>query len=355
MSSRDTLSDLLKKNALLRCRIQRRCDQVNSELAFLHTLRASLMQFATRGIKRQRVDPYILNATRLHEDGTPADRWTPSLIDRLFAEAASQELSEEDTNKFNLRKWRLVAAAMRLSGGPSFTPFECYLKWRESSLSPEPFSMSESKLICSHVQKYGYDWTDLTNEIKRKFAQQRSIFDVAQHYRLALRRAFVENHLTQSEIEALLAEVGQRNGNVDTDRLSVLSRRYVSHKSLQVSPIYLRREADRLSFLHRIPTHQHLYWKILNLLCRFPLPSQYRIDEIHYRSHLCFQQLSLEALARLCQCTPQEVREKLVQHLLHARRALSTLNFEACSKAVFGDSYAATLICQLALEIQGAA
>ncbi|CAJ1992809.1 hypothetical protein conserved [Leishmania donovani] len=348
----DYLSALLNCNGCLQERILRRILIIEYETDSLLALRCALVPLQTPTRKRKRhTEPVAAQGTCLSLDAdTARHRWSTELSKALNDEAAKANCTASLCPHAK-KRWYAVAEALRRAGHPSFTPYELVTKYKEMHSDPRPFSPSEACFVCQYVRENGRDWQGLCQALRQRLGHVRTPFQVAQQYRQRLRCAFVENRLTSSQLLTLLADLPASPHRRDFAALSVEAQRFTSHKTLQVSPLYLKRELETLDFAARVPTCHQLYWKLVNLLCNFSLSHPNRLDAFQHRMPFCYQQLSLADLARSLQCEAVELQERVVHALLRLSRPPEALNYEECSKKLFGTVCGARLIYQISEKL----
>ncbi|CAG9582347.1 conserved hypothetical protein [Leishmania major strain Friedlin] len=348
----DYLSAMLNYNGCLQERILRRLLIIENETDSLLALRCALVPLQTPTRKRKRhTEPVAAQGTSFNVDvDTTRHRWSTELCEALNDEAAKANCIASLCPPAKER-WCAVAAALRRAGHPSFTPYELFTKYKEMHSDSRPFALSEARFVCQYVQEHGGDWQGLCQALRQRLGHVRSPFQVAQQYRQRLRCAFVENRLTSSQLLTLLADLPASPQDRDFAALSVEAQRFTSHKTLQVSPLYLKRELEPLDFAARVPTCHHLYWKLVNLLCNFTLSHPNRLHAFQHRMPFCYQQRSLADLARSLQCEAAELQERVVHALLRLSRPPEALNYEECSKKLFGTVCGAQLIYQISEKL----
>ncbi|CBZ30556.1 conserved hypothetical protein [Leishmania mexicana MHOM/GT/2001/U1103] len=350
----DYLSALLDYNGRLQERILRRILIIEYETDSLLALRCALVPLQIPGRKRKRhSEPVVAQETCWSVDAdTARHHWSTELCEALNDEAAKVNCIASLCPHAKER-WYAVAEALRRAGHPSFTPYELATKYKEMHSDARPFSPSEARFVCQYVQENGRDWVGLCQALRQRLGHVRLPFQVAQQYRQRLRCAFVENRLTSSQLLTLLADLPPSPQRRDFAALSVEAQRFTSHKTLQISPLYLKRELEPLDFAARVPACHQLYWKVVNLLCNFSLSHPNRLDALQHKMPFCYQQLSLADLARSLQCEAVELQERVVHALLRLSRSPEALNYEECSKKLFGTACGARLIYLISEKLHG--
>ncbi|KAG5493416.1 hypothetical protein GH5_02164 [Leishmania sp. Ghana 2012 LV757] len=348
----DYLSALHGYNGRLQEHILRRTLMIEYEMDSLLALRCTLISLRVSHRKRKRhTEPVVTQEACWGEGSTTTrHRWSAELLDALSTEAVKVNCSASPCAHEHER-WCAVAEAFRRAGHPPFTPYELFTKYKEMHTDRRPFSLHEVRFVCQYVQEKGRDWQGLCQRLRELMGKPRSPFQVAQQYRQSLRRAFVENRLTPSQLLSLLADLSASPQRLDFAALSVEAQRFTPHKTLQVSPLYLKRELEPLCFAARVPACQQLYWKLVNLLCNFSFSHPNRLDAFQHKMPFCYQQLSLADLAHSLQCGAAELRERVVQALLCLSRPPEALNYEECSKKLFGAACGARLIYQISVKL----
>ncbi|GET92514.1 hypothetical protein, conserved [Leishmania tarentolae] len=344
----DHLSALLDYNRCLQERIMRRILLTEYETDSLLALRCALVPLQTPTLKRKRhTEPVAAQGTCLSLGVSRArHRWSTTLCQALNAEALKANC-DASLCPHAKERWYAIAESLRRAGHPAFTPYELLTKYKEMHSDSRPFSPGEVRFVCQYVQENGHDWQGLCHALRQRFGHARSPFQVAQKYRQRLRSAFVENRLTSSQLLTLLAHRTASPERRDFAALSVEAQRFTPHKTLQVSPLYLKRELEPLDFSARVPKCHQLYWKLVNLLCNFSLSHPNRLDALHHKMPFCYQQLSLANLASSLQCETVDLQGRVVDALLRHSRAPESINYEECSKKLFGTACGARLIYQI--------
>lgn len=349
----DHARQLCELNERLQATLVHRCAVIDREVQQLLALRFSLSAAPITTRKRRR-DAEGRLSTHLgsgaapflsHQRGADFFAALDDTVRRTFGGGLEPLLCDSP-------RWRTVADAVRSAGQPALPPRALMITYAERHRSEEPFSTAESRAVCQYVQRHGADWVGLCRALVKRFGHARSVFQVAQHYRQAMRRAFVQGSLSPEQLRLLLRDsAAPPHGEHDFAALSIHARRFVAHKTLQVSPAYLKRELEPLAFAARLPVRQQLYWKLANLLCRFRLRPPYRLDALHHKMPFCYQQLSLADLARCLQCGCDELRERIVSSLLTLSRSPATLSYTDLSKELFGSADGAQAVFRIALKL----
>ncbi|KAG5468491.1 hypothetical protein LSCM1_02471 [Leishmania martiniquensis] len=348
----DFLSALQDCNGRLQEHILRRTLMIEYEMDCLLALRCALTSLQASHRKRSRHKDGVVTQAACWVAGPTVTRhrWSTELLEALHAEAVKAHCTASPC-AYEKERWCAVAEAFRRAGHPPFTPYELSTKFKELQSDSKPLSLREVRFVCQYVQEKGRDWPGLCQKLRELFGSSRSPFQVAQQYRQGLRRAFVENRLTSSQLHSLLTVMPASPKPCDFAALSLEAQRFAPHKTLQVSPLYLKRELEPLHFAARVPACHQLYWKLVNLLCNFFFTHPNRLDAFQHKMPFCYQQLSLADLAQSLQCDVVELRERVVQALLRLRRSPETLNYEECSKKLFGASCGARLIYNISLNL----
>ncbi|KAG5494175.1 hypothetical protein JKF63_02010 [Porcisia hertigi] len=346
--NRNSLLSMRDYNGLLQERILHRTLMIQYEIDYLLSLRYSLLSMRTPTRKRKWQDEPAPAPSAFLRVDAPATRhrWNADLIKVLDGEAAKADCGESLVS-WEKERWSRVAEAFRGAGHPPFTSYELFAKYREMHRDPVPLSLNEAHFVCRFVHENGRDWKELCRRLRQRFGHTRSPFQVAQQYRQSLRRAFVENSLTPSQLLTLLTHLPASPHSRDFAAISIEAQRFTQHKTLQVSPLYLKRELESLDFAARVPACHQLYWKLVNLLCNFTFAHLNRLDAFQHKMPFCYQQLSLDDLSCSLQCDAVELRKRVVETLLRSSRPPEALNYEECSRKLFGAVYGARLIYQI--------
>ncbi|KPA82588.1 hypothetical protein ABB37_03616 [Leptomonas pyrrhocoris] len=345
------LDELLRKNARLIRKVYTRASFVEYELDRLRGLRVGLALADAPSRKRRRSSEQVLHSTSPCEPQNQTAELSPAFVVALKAEVQKHRGRGASFRLHNKADWEDVAAALHDAGHHSWTPYELLTAFKKLGSASRVLTTAEIQTLCQLVREKGYDWPAICNGLWQRFGHELQPFDVAQQYRSCMRCAFVQARLTSSQLAALLDGDSVSAQHRDYDQLSVEANRFVANKSLQVDPRCVQKEMDALAFARYVPDRYRLFWKVANLLYRLPLPYPCRLDTFHHKMPLCYQQLSVEDLSRCLECTVEELRKKVVDHLLSLSRSPDTLNFEECSKRLFGNSTAARVIYQIAEEL----
>lgn len=346
----DVLANLLRDNEKLCRSVSSRTAYVEYELDHLRALRAELALSSTQTRKRGGTTKQPLPAALNVEHESPKKWYSPAFATALKAEVQKLKCRGGDT-RLHKGDWETVAASLRSAGHQTCTPYELLTLLKRLQPAAPQFTTAEVKALSQLVQEKGYNWALVCKVLRQRFGHERQPFDVARQYRFCTRRAFVQNHLTSSQLTELLDSDAVSAQHPDYDELSVKASRFTDHRALQVNPRYLQKELERLAFARFVPARYHLYWKLANLMCPLPLRWPCHLDEFYYCLSLCYSQLSLGELARVHECTVEEVRDRVVRFLLSLSRSPDTLRFEECSKKLVGNVSAARVICQIAEEL----
>ncbi|AIN97912.1 hypothetical protein LPMP_204180 [Leishmania panamensis] len=349
----DYLSALRDYNGRLQEHILRRTLMIEYEMDSLLGLRFALISLQAPTRKRKRhTEPLAAQGTCWTVDtAVGRHRWSTDLLEALNTEAGKANCKTALYAR-EKERWCAVAEAFCRAGHPPFTPYELFTKYKEMHCDSRPCSLSEAQFVCQYVREKGLDWQGLCQSLLQCLGYARSPFQVAQQYRQSLRCAFVENRLAPSQLLSLLENLSASPHPRDFAALSVEAQRFTPHKTLQVSPLYLKRELEPLDFAARVPACHQLYWKLVNLLCNFSFSHPNRLDALQHKVPFCYQQLSLADLACSLQCGTVELRERVLQALLRLSRSPETLNYEECSKKLFGSACGARLIYQIAANLR---
>ncbi|KPI83181.1 hypothetical protein ABL78_7794 [Leptomonas seymouri] len=345
------LDKLLNENARLSGMVYSRAAFVQFELDRLRRLRAELALVPAQNRKTRRIPEQRFHSSPPVDLRSPIEEFNPALIAALQAEVQAHRGTLTLLTRCSKRDWEQIAASLRRAGHRSCTPYELLTLFKNLRSTSAAFSTAEVQMLCQLVREKGYDWPSVCEALRQRFGQERHPFELAHQYRSCMRRAFVQNHLSSSQLAKLLDSESINFQHRDYDQLCVEANRFATNKALQVDPRYLQKEMEVLAFSRYIPARYHLFWKMMNLMSHLPLPPQHRLDAFHHKMPLCYQQLSLDDLSRRLECTVEELRRKVTEYLLTLSRSPETLNFEECSKKLFGNSSAARAIYRIAEEL----
>jgi hypothetical protein len=341
---------LFNENGQLRERVYRRATFIEYELSHLRALRVELELAAVPPRKRRRATEQLPHALLPVEQESLKFKQSSAFVVALQTEVQNYS-SRAAASALTKSDWETIAAALHRAGHRSCTPYKLLTIFKELHRADLPFTTAEVQALCQLVHENGYNWPVVRTALRQLFGHDRQVFEMAQQYRICLRCAFVQNNLTPAQLTKLLDSDAISAQHRDYDQLSVEAGRFTAHKALQVSPRYLQKEIESLAFARYVPVRHHLYWKVINLILRLPLWNPYRLDAFHHRMPLCHQQLSAADLSRNLDCTSGELTTRVVQYLLRLSRTPDKLDFEECSRKMFGNASAASVICQIAEEL----
>lgn len=348
------LNELLTDNSRLRSKVYARAALIECELDRLRGLRAELALAAAQSRKRKRNVEQVLFPDRLESQKCRKTELSSAFLEALHVEVEAQAAKRRTTPlAFDREVWEETAMTLSSMGHRCTTPYELLTAFKRLHPTHADFTTAEAQMLCQLVQENGFDWRAVGRVLQQRFGRLHSSFDCASQYRYQLRRVFVQNRLTQPQLATLLNSSAIDAHRYDLEELVAEARRFTTHKLLQVNPRYLQKEVEELAFARYVPERFHLYWKIVNLTYQLLLCYPYRLDTFHHKMTLCHQQLSLSALSHRFECAEEELKARVVKHLLSVSRSPDTLSFEECSKTLFGSSSAASVIYQVAEELYG--
>lgn len=340
-----SIKELLCHNESLLAAVEGRIEALQRDIARLDVMRTQLLGYVGMRRKRGRDDSHLAGPstpfpTVLHR---AQKRWSSDAKALLVETASRMNCS---TVEFSRAEW--VRVSVRMPTGSVYSPFDCFLCYREIMSSTEAPKRREVTLIYQSVDTVGRRWADIAAIVKKELNLTRTPFQLLRTYRNFLRTEFVCTGTPLSEVWREIKALGVDGNNADHHHITVLLNR--SRGSALPYTSDTARAALACGVNEMWGEHL-IFWSLLHVMCPCDFDGHYRPPSMAVRSKKRYEQMTLEEAALTTGCTTTEITDKIWRTLSDSTRAPLTHDFLSLSTETFGHSKCALLLFQAALAM----